>query len=356
MDELYGNKDYALRDTHTKSHAAVKAELEIFDLNVDEIKNLLEVKYNLSPSITQHMELKTGLFKKPCKYTVWLRFANGDGRSNSDDKSDTRSMSVKIIGVEGTRLETSHEAMTQDIITQNGDVFLAKTIRDYIGFLQAIFKSNIHLVLWLLTHPMQWLALIRIKKHYPSSLLTETYWSGSAFSLGDSQTTTQCPEVDNTSYPAVLKYAFIPIACDNTEKRLARQSADPGVDIHSSYYRDDIIRKLAQPYAEYCWDFSIQFQTKSNLSIDDITIPWTENDSPFITVGRLKVSHQIVDYEKQQVFCENLRYSPWNGLKQHRPVGALNRLRKHVYPVVASYRFNKSGTKQTEPNGKESFE
>ena len=357
MEKLYGDKDYALRDTHTKSHAAVKAELEIFDINDDEIKNRLVSKYYISPSTVQLIEIKTGLFKEAKKYNVWLRFANGDGRSNSDNKSDTRSMSVKIIDVEGLRLDTSHETKTQDIITQNGDVFLARTIKDYIGFLQAIFKSNLHLVLWLITHPTQWNALNRIKRHYPNSLLTETYWSGSAYALGDFlTTTTRCPNIESTRYPAVIKYAFLPAECNNTKTRIARQSVDSSMKFHNSYYRDDIIRRLAQPDAEYCWDFSIQFQTKSKLSIDDITLPWDEKDSPFFTIGRLKVKHQLVDYEKQQVFCENLRFSPWNGLKQHRPVGALNRLRKHVYPVVASFRLNKTGQKYTEPNGKESFD
>ena len=64
---------------------------------------------------------------------------------------------------------------------------------------------------------------------------------------------------------------------------------------------------------------------------------------PFFTVGRLTVEHQAIDFEKQFDFCENLTYSPWNGLKVHRPVGALNRLRRVVYPLIASYRLKKQG-------------
>ncbi|MFB2916947.1 hypothetical protein [Aerosakkonema funiforme] len=72
-------------------------------------------------------------------------------------------------------------------------------------------------------------------------------------------------------------------------------------------------------------------------------------------VGRLTVKYQIIDYEKQSDFNENLRYSPWNGLAVHRPVGAINRIRGVVYPVVANYRQEKRGIAYQEPTGAETF-
>ncbi len=91
------------------------------------------------------------------------------------------------------------------------------------------------------------------------------------------------------------------------------------------------------------------------MSIDDTTILWKERESPFFTVGRLTVKHQCIDFEKQYDFCENLRFSPWNGLSVHRPVGCINRLRGVVYPVVASYRNQKRGLVFQEPTGNETF-
>jgi hypothetical protein len=91
------------------------------------------------------------------------------------------------------------------------------------------------------------------------------------------------------------------------------------------------------------------------MSIDDTTILWKEKESPFFTVGRLTVKHQIINFEKQYDFCENLRFSPWNGLSVHRPVGAINRLRGIVYPVVASYRHQKRALVYQEPTGDETF-
>ena len=41
MDNLYGNKERALRDTHAKTHACVKGTLEIFDFDQEAIKREL---------------------------------------------------------------------------------------------------------------------------------------------------------------------------------------------------------------------------------------------------------------------------------------------------------------------------
>ena len=85
------------------------------------------------------------------------------------------------------------------------------------------------------------------------------------------------------------------------------------------------------------------------MSIDNLTVSWPEEQSPLFTVGRLTVEQQDIDFEKQREFCENLTFSPWHGLAVHRPVGALNRLRRVVYPLVASYRHRKNGVSYTEP-------
>ncbi|MEH2174666.1 hypothetical protein [Nostoc sp.] len=84
------------------------------------------------------------------------------------------------------------------------------------------------------------------------------------------------------------------------------------------------------------------------MSIDDTTIVWSEEESPFVTVGRLTIKHQKVNSANND-FAENLSFSPGNGLAVHRPVGAINRLRSIVYPIVANDRHQKRGVKYQEP-------
>jgi hypothetical protein len=358
MEQLYSVSSRALRDTHAKSHAAVKAHLEIFDIDEAAIKQELAKRTALSESRIQGMSIRQGLFAKPGRYPVWLRFANGRGSVNPDSESDTRSMSVKIIGVEGNRLKESHESKTQDIITQNGEVFFIKTIANYNSFLSAAFKSKLLMLLWLMFHLRQWLALKRITNLAPKSLLTERYWSGSAYSLGrSSDSGGRCPNVASVTYPAVVKYAFTPVTADELHTELPRQPVGLSKgSIPENYYRDELIERLARQDAKYCWNLGIQFQTDTEMSIDNVTIPWSEQQSPFFTVGRLTVEQQAIDFEKQYDFCENLTFAPWNGLEVHRPVGALNRLRRIIYPLVASYRHQKRGVKYEEPTGAETFD
>lgn len=366
MDDLFKDKDRALRDTHAKSQAGVKGTLEIFDFDQAVIKRELS-RTLLTAAQPDTIDIKQGLLARPNHYPVWLRFANGRSKVENDYKPDTRSMTVKVIGVEGERLSQSHEAKTQDIITQNAEIFFIKTIKDYYGFFSAVARWEPLALLWLLTHPKQRTALKTITSRMPKSLLTERYWSGSAYALGlkpgfDALQPGRVP----VEYPAVVKFAFTPVSSQPPHERLPEQSRPENERDHAKaltsegsqpdhYYRNELIQALAKPDAHYCWDFGIQFQTRPEMSIDDATIVWQESESPFFTVGRLTVKHQMIDFEKQYDFTENLQFSPWNGLAVHRPVGALNRLRSAVYPVVAAYRHQKQNLVYQEPTGVETF-
>ncbi len=140
MEQVYGSSDRALRDTHAKSHAAAKAHIDIFDIDESAIKRGLAERTALPQQLIDGISIRQGLFARPGKYPVWLRFANGRPDVNSDSKGDTRSMSVKIIGVEGDRLPESYQSNAQDIITQNGDVFFVSSIASYFSFLRAAFR------------------------------------------------------------------------------------------------------------------------------------------------------------------------------------------------------------------------
>ena len=373
MENLYGGQtNDAKRDTHAKTHAAVKASLEIFDFDEDAIKKTLIQKINLPAAKVEGFSLKQGILAQAKEYPVWLRFANGKTTVENDYGDDARSMSIKIMGVEGERLPESHELHSQDIIVQNSDIFFIKTIEDYYGFFQAVVKSQKTqdkkpALFWLLTHPRQFLALKKTTKRIPKSLLTEHYWSGSAYALGLSDDfDPSLAGKQALEYPLVVKFGFIPVSVDPPHDIIPYQPRPGipkfpwqnrakalGLDGNSpdNYYRDNLISELQKEDACYYWDFGIQVQANPSMSIDDVTISWDEDTSPFLTVGRLKVKHQIIDFEQQKDFAENLRFSPWNGLTVHRPVGALNRLRKIVYPLVAKYRHQKRGVDYQEPTG-----
>ncbi|BAY27844.1 hypothetical protein NIES2100_76700 [Calothrix sp. NIES-2100] len=365
MDNLYkGEKQkIAKRDTHSKTHAAVQGTLEIFDFDEAGIKQELSKLTSLTEAQLSAISLKQGLFAQPKKYPVWLRFASGAFSVKNDYEGDTRSMAVKVIGVEGERLAQSHELKTQDIIVHNTELFFIRTIKDFHSFFLAIYRAGLSpilkllVLLWLKLHPYETTLLQTSFKRFPKTLLIERYWSASAYAVGlKSDFDPSQPGRVPVEYPAVIKYGFIPVSSQpphqplplesRPESELKQAKASGAED---NYYRDDIIQTLAKPEAEYTWDFQIQFQTKPEMSIDDTTIPWNEAESPFFTVGRLTVKHQQVDSPPENDFGENLSFSPGNGLAVHRPVGAINRLRSIVYPIVANSRHSKRGVKYQEP-------
>ncbi|MEH2297717.1 MAG: catalase [Nostoc sp.] len=365
MENLYGGekKKTAKRDTHSKTNAAVQGTLEIFDFDEAAIKQELSKRTSLTEAQLQAISLKQGLFAKPKQYPVWLRFANGAFSVKNDYEGDTRSMAVKVIGVEGERLPQSHELKTQDIIAHNTEFFFVRTIKDFHSFFLAVYRAGLSpvlkllVLLWLKLHPYESSLLKNSFKRFPKSLLTERYWSASAYSLGlKSDFDPSQPGRVPVEYPVVIKYGFTPVSSQpphqqlplesRPESELQRAKASGSED---NYYREDIIQALAKPDAEYHWDFQIQFQTSPEMSIDDTTIVWNEKESPFFTVGRLTVKHQKVNSPKENDFGENLSFSPGNGLAVHRPVGAINRLRSIVYPIVADDRHKKRGVKYQEP-------
>ena len=365
MDNLYGGKkkETAKRDTHAKTHAAIQGTLEIFDFDEAAIKEELSKHTSLTEAQLSAISLKQGLFAKPKQYPVWLRFASGAFSVKNDYEGDTRSMAVKVIGVEGERLPQSHEFHTQDIIVHNTELFFIRTIKDFHSFFTGVYRAKLSpflipfILLWKMLHPYEISLLDNSFKRFPKTLLIERYWSASAYSLGlKSDFDPSQPGRVPVEYPAVIKFGFTPVSCQpphqplplesRPESELQRAKASGSED---NYYREDIIQALAKPDAEYCWDFQIQFQTSPEMSIDDSTIVWNEEESPFFTVGRLTVKHQKIYSPKENDFGEDLSFSPGNGLAVHRPVGAINRLRSIVYPIVANNRHEKRGVKYQEP-------
>ena len=50
-------------------------------------------------------------------------------------------------------------------------------------------------------------------------------------------------------------------------------------------------------------------------------------------------------------FCENLSFTPWHTIPEHRPLGGINRVRKTVYDTISHVRHEINGDKHREPTG-----
>ena len=105
------------------------------------------------------------------------------------------------------------------------------------------------------------------------------------------------------------------------------------------YLRLAMIKQLQD--GEALFDFAVQFQTDAGvMPIEDPCQEWPESMSPFRKVATIKIPQQEFDSEKQKEFGENLSFSPWHALPEHRPLGGINRARKVVYRAISHFATN----------------
>jgi hypothetical protein len=108
-ERTFANGRHAIRPVHAKSHGILEGHLEV-DRGL--------------PS-----ELAQGLFAKPERYPLVMRFSTIPGDILDDSVSVPRGLAIKVIGVEGERLEGSEQDVTQDFLLINGPAFSAPCLR-----------------------------------------------------------------------------------------------------------------------------------------------------------------------------------------------------------------------------------
>lgn len=98
------------------------------------------------------------------------------------------------------------------------------------------------------------------------------------------------------------------------------------------------------------YDFKIQLGTSSeHHPTEDASIVWDEVTSPYQTIGTIEFPRQDSFSQERRVFWEDhMRLDPWRGLQAHRPLGSINRLRKHVYGRSQKQRYELNAKKSTD--------
>lgn len=291
---------YAARGVHAKGHACVKAQVTV------------------NPDINQ--QLQHGVFAEPGKqYKAWIRFSNsGSNMANSDDHAkDARGMAMKLLNVG----ENLNGGTTQEFIAHNSPAFFVTTVKDYNDFVATkgdpkYFIQGYNPFKWRVRELWQLVTAYAAPPHSP---LWTQYFSNTAYKLG----------------PHNVKFKMQ--SCQPLAKPAEQQADDP------DFLKHTLAQELSAGSA--CMQLAVQLQNVTKqMPIEDATVLWKESDSHFIPVANIDILQQTFDTPEQQQFCENLSFSPWNALAEHRPVGALNRARKFVYEASSNYRHKLNGT------------
>ena len=299
----------AMRDQHPRAHGCVHATFK--------------VEEGLSLPLAQ------GVFVPGRTYPAWIRFSNGSSDpSKHDGEGDARGMAIKLLDVPGEKiLAAERDAPTQDFILINNPTFLVDDPARYLRLVDAVDSNP---VVKLVKLPLAvGLDGLRIAKAMKSSKIASPlevrYWSAVPYRLGD------------PPHKHAVKYS-------------ARPSLPPGTNPKNPsphFLRETMIRQLANGEAQF--DFLVQRRIPS-MDVENSRVEWDEARAPFVKVATITIPAQQFATRERDDFGENLCFSPWHALPQHRPLGAVNRARRIVYEEIGRLRHELNGTVQREPS------
>ncbi len=257
-------------------------------------------------------DLKHGIFAKSGTYPARLRFANATNKD--DSKKDIRGLSIRVLNVEGPVLWG--KPGMQDFLLNSYPALFVGTPEDFLAFIRAR-QENRKLLFFLNPsdpHLKSLWIVLKARKHHLSPLDIR-YWSTVPFRLG---------ETGNQ----VVKYSVSPCS-DYTTASV--------VDAGENQLRAAILSHLKHGSARFY--FGVQKRAKPDaMPIEDASVIWDEEESPFQTVATITIENQDVDGPGVLAACERSTFNPWQCLSAHAPVGRMNEVRRLVYEQAARLR------------------
>ena len=310
------------RGVHAKAHGLLVGRLDILD--------------GLPPELAQ------GLFEKPGSYEAVLRFSPNPGDILDDSVSTPRGLALKIVGVEGERLEGA-EGTSQDFVMADAPAFTAPDDAAFLKSLKLlaattdtpqVFKKAFSAILRGVETVLEGLGtksptLIAMGGHPETHILGETFYSQVSLRWG--------------AY--VAKVAVAPVSPALT----VLTSASLNVNGRPNGLREAVTAFFAEN--EGVWELRAQLRTdEETMPVEDASQPWPEDQSPYVAVARLTVPRQDAwSEDKMRRIDDGLAFNPWHALAAHRPLGAIMRARRAVYPASARFRAEHNGCPIHEP-------
>lgn len=321
--KTYADSAHAIRAVHAKSHGLIGAEVEVLD--------------NLPAPLSQ------GLFARPATYEAILRLSTTPGDLLHDSVSAPRGMALKILDVAGERLPGSENSTSQDLVMVNGKVFNSPSGEAFLSNLKLLAAT---------TDRAEGLKKVISKVLRGVESLAEGVGKELAAvkAMGGQPMTHMLGESFYTQVPVrfgeyIAKLGVVP-ASENLKAlidRTVKVSDDP--DTHRHLIEEFFESETA------VWHLKAQLCTGlDEMPVEDPMAPWDEDKSPYITVATITAGPQTAwSHERSQLVDDGMKFSPWNGIAAHRPLGQIMRLRKLAYERSAAFRSERNPTAVTEP-------
>jgi hypothetical protein len=290
------------------------------------VRGTFQILPNLPP------QLAVGIFAQPTTFPAWIRFA-GPGPASPPDVRDSGilSIGIKLMGVPGEKL-LDDERATQDFTGISSPTFTTPNVVENLKLQRQIYARTpiFYFINPLDSHFLD-LLMQGIYARMNSSPLEARYWSCVPYLIGEAR---------------AMKYSIRPRSNSKT-----KIPWNPPAD----WLRQSMAATLDRIDVEL--DFTVQLQTDPDrMPIEDSSIEWPEELSPFIPVARITVPRQQFSSPAQFKFARELAFNPWHSIAEHRPLGNQNRARRALYQELSRLRHSMNREPHVEPNGSEHFE
>lgn len=323
-EKTFADSGHAIRSVHAKTQGILEGYLQV-DAGLP-------------------IELAQGLFAKPGRYPVVMRFSTLPGDILDDSVSTPRGLSVKIIGVEGERLSGSERDITQDFVLVNGPAFGAPTPKKFLPVITLLSKTTNRAqgLKKLLSAAMRQVqrAIVAVTGQPNTTVATlggqpethilgETFYNQAPVRFGD----------------FIAKISVAPVSAE-----LVALNGSP-LDVNGI---PNGIREAVVAFFKQCggvWELRAQLCTDLNLMpIENAAAVWPEKLSPYRRVALIEVTPQTAWSEARSAAVDDgMQFSPWHGLAAHRPLGGIMRARKEVYAAARRFRADRNGRVIEEP-------
>ncbi|HEV8324974.1 MAG TPA: hypothetical protein VG389_25390 [Myxococcota bacterium] len=292
---------------------------------------VLHARFEVAAGVPE--PLRHGVCARPATYEAWVRFSSGAARAQSDRVADVRGFAVKVVGVEGAKVIPGLEsAPTQDFVMipprtfafSDPDAFVAvamaaprgagavfAALRKHYGFFGTLRRLP---------------ALRRAQDASPRSLAERTFHTALPIRWG----------------PHAVKVRFRPAGVPPPVP------AGAGDDVLSA--------EIAARARAHDLAFTVEVQRfvdERRTPIEDPTVEWREDVSPWAGVARLLIPAQDAASPRGRAladYAERLSFDPWHALAEHRPLGAIMRARGAAYRLSVEARAARSELEVVPPS------
>jgi len=319
----YKDGHHALRSVHAKSHAILKGELAVL------------------PNLPA--ELAQGLFAQPATYPVVLRLSSTPGDILNDSVSTPRGLAMKVIGVPGVRLPGSEGDTTQDFITINGPAFAAPNIKAFLKNLKLLAGT---------TDKAPALKSVLSAALRGTEKVIESLGgsSGTIKSLGGEPATHPLGETYYTQVPLLYGNYIAKLSIAPASELLIRLKGVAVEITKSPHALREAIEEFFRTH-DATWEVRAQLcRGLGEMPIEDASVVWPEESSPYLAVARLTVPAQPAWSEsRSSAVDDGMSFSPWHGIADHRPLGSVMRARKAAYAASVRFRAEHNSHPVDEP-------